>query len=158
MFTHLNIHSKYSRMRGVNSLREILQKAREMQHSHLALTEVNGLWGFIHFVQTAREYDIAPVCGANLISDNIDVVLLVESQKGYANLSRILSAQHADKGAALTLLEKYHEGLFVLSHQERVLEQLYKVIPDSHFFVEVRIGLTERKLLNLAEKYGLEPV
>mgnify|MGYP006279861689 CR=1 FL=1 len=158
MFTHLNIHSKYSPMRGANSFREILQRARKMQHTHLAMTEVNGLWGFIHFVQTAREYDIAPICGANLIADGIDTILLVESHKGYANLCRIISDQHKNRGKPLSLIQKYHEGLFILAHQERVLEQLYKIIPDSHLFVEMRFGLQERDLLKLADKYNLEPV
>jgi error-prone DNA polymerase len=145
-------------MRGVNGLREILERARKQQCSHLALTEVNGLWGFIHFVQTARDYGIEPICGANLISENADVVLLVESQTGYENLCRLISAQHENKHEPVDLILRYHKGLFILSHQEYVIQKLYQTVPDSHLFVEMRIGQEEGKLLSLAEDYRLEPV
>ncbi|HMA61519.1 MAG TPA: DNA polymerase III subunit alpha, partial [bacterium] len=158
MFTHLNVHSKYSRMQGINDLRKIIEQVKAMGFSHLALTEVNGLWGFIHFVQTAREYDIAPICGTNLITDDLDVVLLVENQKGYQNLCRILSARHESSEQIATTIIQYHKGLFVLSHQEHVLQKLHSIVPNTHLFVEMRIGEQEQKLQKIARKYDLETV
>ena len=60
----------------------------------LGLTDVNGLWGFIRFVQHAREADIKPIAGVNLITVHDEVILLVENQNGYENLCRIVSMIH----------------------------------------------------------------
>jgi len=158
MFTHLNIHSQYSPLQGVNSIKEILHRARELNFSRLALTEVNGVWGFIHFAQLAQEYDIKPICGANLISEDQDIILLVENQKGYANLCRILSKHHENDQKPTQLIQKHSKGLFVLAHQEQVLQTLTQTIPSSHLFVEVRTGSEELNLLQMATRYKLEPV
>jgi DNA polymerase III alpha subunit len=58
MFTHLNVHSHYSRMSGTASQPALLTAARNQGMNHLALTETNGLWGFIRFVQHARAAEI----------------------------------------------------------------------------------------------------
>ena len=78
-------------MRGTAAPEELVKAAKRANMTHLALTEVNGLWGFIRFVQTAREHGIAPIAGANIITPHNDIILLAETQKGYERLSFILS-------------------------------------------------------------------
>ena len=56
MFVHLNTHSIYSPMRGLLSLPEMMDLAKSCSMGTLALTDVNGLWGFIRFVQHCRSY------------------------------------------------------------------------------------------------------
>ncbi|MBO8130634.1 MAG: PHP domain-containing protein [Candidatus Marinimicrobia bacterium] len=160
MFTHLNVHSTYSKMRGTASPSELIARAKEFCQTHLALTEVNGIWGFIHFVQRAKDECINPIAGSNVIMDNTDeVVLLVENQQGYENLCRLLTEVHYDaNGNIARLLERYGEGLFVLAYQERVIERLINVIPKTNLFVELRCGIEERKAQALSMKYKLEMV
>ncbi|MCK5332163.1 MAG: PHP domain-containing protein, partial [Candidatus Marinimicrobia bacterium] len=67
VLTHLNVHSNYSAMRGTASQQELLTAARNQGMQYLALTEVNGLWGFIRFVQHAHAAGIKPIAGANII-------------------------------------------------------------------------------------------
>src|SRR3990172_7077603 len=83
MSSHLNVHSTYSKMSGTASPQVLIEQARACRMSHLALTEVNGLWGFIRFVQQARDNGILPIAGANVITEKDEAVLLVETQKGY---------------------------------------------------------------------------
>ena len=45
-------------MRGTIPLMKLITKTKELHMSHIALTEVNGLWGFIRFVQLAKEQGI----------------------------------------------------------------------------------------------------
>ena len=33
-------------------------------------TDVNGIWGLIHFIQQCRYQDIKPIAGANIITPN----------------------------------------------------------------------------------------
>ena len=92
MFVHLNTHSIYSPMRGLLSLPEMMDLAKSCSMGTLALTDVNGLWGFIRFVQHCRSYRINPIAGVNLITKKQEVLILVENQHGYENLCRIISS------------------------------------------------------------------
>jgi len=125
--------------------------------SHIALTEVNGLWGFIRFVQLAKEQGIKPIAGTNLITAMENVILLAENQTGYENMCRIISSIHDDPDASIpNLLMLFHSGLFILAHQDSVLELLSTFIPNSHLFVELRPSIAEAKAQALANTYQLE--
>ncbi len=56
MFCHLNVHSHYSPMRGIAPIEGIVDQARALDMTHMALTEVNGLWGFINFARIAQAF------------------------------------------------------------------------------------------------------
>ena len=159
MFTSLNTHSTFSKMRGTASLRDLLKQAVKYRMNHLALTEVNGIWGFIRFVQFAREFDIQPIAGVNLITDYDDVILLVENQQGYENMCRIISDVHDSRDVHVADLLKFrHDGLFVLAHEKHALAKLMQLIPGTHLFVELRPGVEERTAKGLAKQFQLEIV
>jgi len=146
-------------MRGTASLRGLLTQAKKYHMTHLALTEVNGIWGFIRFVQFAREFDIQPIAGVNLITDHDEVVLLVENQAGYENMCRIISHVHESTDVcAADILKSRSEGLFVLAYTEQTLNQLAKQISATHLFVELRPGVEERTAKELAKQFQLEIV
>ncbi len=124
---------------------------------HLALTETNGLWGFIRFVQQARAVNIKAIAGVNIITCRDEAVLLAENQTGYENICRIISAVHDDNTADIRdLLHKRIAGVYVLSHREATLRQLVPIIPNSHLFVELRPGMEEAPTIGLARKLKLE--
>ena len=54
-FVHLHTHSSYSPMSGVPTLETLCQAARKQGAQYLALTDTNGLYGAIHFLEFARE-------------------------------------------------------------------------------------------------------
>ena len=86
MFIHLNTHSVYSAMRGLLSLPDLMNLAQSYAMDTLALTDVNGMWGFIRFVQHCKDARILPISGTNLITEKDEVILLVENQYGYCLL------------------------------------------------------------------------
>ena len=124
MFAHLNTHSIYSKMRGTIPLMKLITRTKRLHMSHIALTEVNGLWGFIRFVQLAKEQGIKAIAGTNLITEMDNVILLAENQTGYENMCRIISSIHDDPDASIPNL---------LAHQDSVLVSLATFIPNSHF-------------------------
>lgn len=159
MFAHLNVHSLYSKMSGAAAPEALAAQAKQCRMSHLALTEVNGLWGFIRFVQTAREQGVLPIAGTNLITETDEAVLLAETQQGYESLCFILSRIHDDPDIDFCeLFEAHSRGLFVLSHRENTLAKLAAIIPASRLFVELRPGVEERHGQRLAQQFGLEMV
>lgn len=65
-FVHLHVHSHYSMMQGVSSVNALCQKAAEAGCEYLALTDTNGLYGLIHFLEAARRHGLRPIVGATL--------------------------------------------------------------------------------------------
>ena len=54
-FVHLHVHSDYSPMEGVSSLTALCEAARAQGADTLALTDTNGLYGAIRFLEIAKE-------------------------------------------------------------------------------------------------------
>ena len=157
MYVHLNTHSVYSAMRGLLSLSDLVSLAKNRNMDTLALTDINGLWGFIKFVQCCKEADIYPIAGAHLITGTDEAIILVENQHGYQNLCRLLSNIHKQPNEGLIVnLGSNINGLFILSHKLSTLYSLKPTIPDSHLFVELCPGLEETKVHSISEKLGLE--
>ena len=144
-------------MRGTIPLMKLITRAKDLHMSHMALTEVNGLWGFIRFVQLAKEQGIKPIAGTNLVTAMDDIILLVENQTGYENMCRIISRVHNDPDVSISnLLRPLYSGLFILAHQNNVLQSLATFIPNSHLFVELRPSITQAQARILANTYQLE--
>ena len=159
MFIHLNVHSNFSQMRGTATQQSLLAQTKELGMQHLALTETNGLWGFIRFVQHAKAANIKPIAGANIITTKDDVILLVENQTGYENLCRAISKVHDDNQQSLSsILSAGYSGLFFLAHHEKALNELSQFIPDTNLFVELRPGISEMQAQQLSKKLKLETV
>src|ERR1022692_1804170 len=95
-FVHLHTHSSYSPMQGVPTLEALCQAARAQGQDTLALTDTNGLYGAIRFLDVARETGLKPILGVELVHDAHRAVLLAKTPAGYANLCRVLSARHCD--------------------------------------------------------------
>ena len=159
MFIHLNTHSVYSPMRGLLSLSDLVDLSRSYGMDTLALTDVNGMWGFIRFVQHCRDAEINPIAGVNLITEKNKAVLLAENQYGYENICRAVSAVHDDPSLSVADIVKYRAtGLFVLSHEAHTLKSLKTIIPNTHLFVELRPGIQETPTQNLGKELKLELV
>lgn len=124
-FTHLHVHSYYSMMRGTASIEELCCVARARGMNALALTDTNGLYGLLIFLQTAKEVGIRPIIGAELVTDEERAVVLAEGRRGYETLCRLLSHRHCDDRFSLAhALVHDHEGVVVLSDSARLLREL----------------------------------
>ena len=115
-FVHLNVHSEYSPMAGVSSLEELCTAARAQGGDTLALTDTNGLYGAIRFVDVARHNQLNPILGAEVTHAHHRAVLLAKTPEGYANLCRLLSARHSDDDFQLIrAVAHYRRDLVVCS-------------------------------------------
>ena len=155
---HLNIHSCYSKGWGLSTIEELCQTAKTMGVARLALTDTNGLYGMMVFVQTAREMGIAPILGSELLFDGRRALLLVKDPQGYANLCKIVSARHCDQDFDLIRsLREGRGGLIVLSDDFKLLKALKK---DSRqdLFVEMSPGYQMAECYAFSRKSGIAPV
>lgn len=88
----------------------------------MALTDTNGLYGAIRFVEQAKQQGLRPILGAELTTDDHRVVLLAKTPDGYANLCRLLSERHCNPSFDfLTSVSRYRNGLIILTDDEAAL-------------------------------------
>ena len=124
-FIHLNVHSHYSKGWGIPTIEELCHAARALGMKRLALTDTNGLYGLIFFIQEAREAGIEPIIGSELVAGSHRALLLVKDHQGYKNLCRIISARHCDQDFDLIRsIALNRGGLIVISDDFKLLKAL----------------------------------
>ncbi len=115
-FLHLHTHSSYSPMWGVPTVEALCEAARTRGQDAIALTDTNGLYGAIRFLDVAKQAGLNPILGAELLHQDHRAVVLAKTPEGSANLCRLLSARHEDAGFDLTeAVARYRAGLLILS-------------------------------------------
>jgi error-prone DNA polymerase len=155
-FVHLHVHSHYSLMRGTAGPDALCRRARELGMDALALTDTNGLYGLVFFIQAADEAGVRPIVGVEIASPGERAVLLAMSQEGYAALCRIITRRHTE--GAFSLLRElagFSGGLAVLTDSLPLLSGL-KGRPD--LYAELCPGRPWRPVLQFARAAGIPPV
>jgi len=129
------IQSYYSLLRGPVSIDRWCQAAVELGYESVALCDINSLAGAVEFFQTAQAAGLDPILGAQILTNQAHLILLVESQQGYSNLCSIVSAQNLDPDFNLTdQLAAHHQGLIAMGGQRGLLEQLKTILPKESLF------------------------
>ncbi|MFO0680821.1 MAG: DNA polymerase III subunit alpha [Sandaracinus sp.] len=106
-FVHLHVHSEYSMLDGAIRLKALAKRVKELGQPAVALTDHGNMHGTLQFTSACADQGIKPIvgCEVNLVSGSRKdpaprphghLVLLAESQEGYANLSRIVSLGWVD--------------------------------------------------------------
>ena len=95
MFTHLHVHTEYSLLDGMCRIRPLVERAKELGMTSLAITDHGVLYGAIQFYQAAKEAGIKPILGCEIYiapgsrlgrsasdKSNSHLVLLAKNQTG----------------------------------------------------------------------------
>jgi error-prone DNA polymerase len=126
-YVELHAHSAYSFLDGASLPEELAARAAELGYEALALTDHDGVYGSLEFAHAAKHFGVRPITGAEVTVGAAHVTLLCETQRGYANLCRILTDAHAGTRVAgkerdllpaetsIETLERHAEGLVALS-------------------------------------------
>jgi error-prone DNA polymerase len=112
-YIELHCHSYYSLLDGSSSPEALVERAAALGYPALALTDHDGLYGAVRFWRAARERGLRPIFGTEIsveipparadlalahgepASRGVDhLLLLAQDQRGYANLSRLISCAH----------------------------------------------------------------
>src|SRR5438874_6032810 len=95
-YVELHAHSAYSFLDGASQPEELAARAAELGYEALALTDHDGVYGSLEFAHAAKTFGVRPISGAEVTLDTgAHVTLLVETNDGYGNLCRLLTAAHA---------------------------------------------------------------
>lgn len=179
---HLQTHSVYSFRHSTLTIPELATEAVARGHEAIALTDMDGLYGFVPFVQAAREAGLRPLIGAELSLRLGEVAsphpqrvtLLVRDETGFRNLSRLISRFQLGgrKGLSSEELVAYAPGLTLLSGGERgalprlvsqgrtgeagaLLRTWREAFEPAHCFVQLGPWWPTLPLLRIAEGCGV---
>ncbi len=95
-YVELHAHSAYSFLDGASLPEELAARAAELGYDALALTDHDGVCGSLEFAHACKHFGLRAITGAEVtLAGGAHVTLLCESQRGYANLCRILTDAHA---------------------------------------------------------------
>ncbi|MCI2122403.1 MAG: DNA polymerase III subunit alpha, partial [Bacteroidales bacterium] len=135
-FVHLHVHTQYSILDGLSSIRELFRKASEDGQKALAITDHGNMYGVYEFLDTAKKFpDVKPIVGCEVYMAHGDkrkehsgkeeqssfhLILLAKNEAGYHNLCRLVSIGFTEgyyyrPRIDREILEKYHEGLICSS-------------------------------------------
>ncbi len=118
---HLRVASSYSLQYGTATPQRIIERAAADGHRVIALTDRDGVYGAVQWVQAAQQAGLTPVVGVDLAvvpvhapaihtrarrtparggawvaQGDARVVFLARGRAGWASLSRLISAAHAN--------------------------------------------------------------
>ena len=133
-FAHLHVHTEYSLLDGACRMERLLDAAKEMGQTAVAITDHGCMYGVVEFYKAAKKRGIQPILGCEvyvarrtrfdkvheLDGENRHLVLLCENETGYHNLLALVSKAwvegfYSKPRVDLDLLREYHEGLIALS-------------------------------------------
>jgi error-prone DNA polymerase len=121
MYAELHSWSNFTFLEGGSHPEELADRAAELGLAALALTDCDGLYGSVRFAGRAKLRGLAAIVGSELtFDDGARIVLLVEDERGYANLCELISRAQlrGRKGDARLQLDDVTgrtEGLIALS-------------------------------------------
>ena len=133
-FTHLHLHTEYSLLDGACRIEQLMDEVQRLGQTSVAVTDHGVMYGVIDFYRAAKKRGIKPIIGCEvymaartrfdkihaLDSERYHLILLCENETGYKNLIKLVSEGfvtgfYTKPRIDRELLEKYHEGLIVLS-------------------------------------------
>ena len=131
-FIHLRVHSEYSLLEGAVKIKSLPTLCAKMDMPAVAVTDTNNLFAALEFSVGASDAGVQPIIGCQIdlqykepdqsgkTSPASPLVLLAQSERGYANLMKLNSCLYIDASGQLpqiTLndLRTYSADLICLS-------------------------------------------
>ena len=143
-FVHLHVHTQYSILDGLSSIKGLFKKARELGMPALAITDHGNMYGVKEFFKHANDksnknpdgsYIVKPIIGCEVyVTRHYDhtlkdmqhrnyyhLILLAKNYDGYKNLMKICSTGHIEgkyfdkPRVSHEIIEKYHDNLICSS-------------------------------------------
>ena len=126
-------HTAYSLLDGAGKIDVLVNRAKELGMSALAITDHGVMYGVVDFYKICKKAGIKPIIGCEVYvapksrfdkvgrdDSPYHLVLLVKNETGYRNLTHLVSQAYLEgfyykPRIDRELLEEYHEGLIALS-------------------------------------------
>jgi DNA polymerase-3 subunit alpha len=133
-FVHLHTHTAYSLLDGEGTIPKLIERAKELGQTAMAITDHGNMYGVIDFYECAKQNGIKPILGCevyvaarsrfdkvhDLDSQSCHLILLAENDVGYHNLMKLVSAGFIEgfyyrPRIDMDILREHNEGIIALS-------------------------------------------
>lgn len=135
-FIHLHLHSEFSLLDSCLKIKPLVQRVKELNMPAVALTDHGNILGAVGFFKEAQQNGVKPIIGSELYvapesmrskpdhkNGRVNyhhLVVLVKNQKGYRNLSELITRSFTEgfyrrPRVDKQLLAQCREGLVVMS-------------------------------------------
>ncbi len=133
-FVHLHTHTAYSLLDGEGTIPKLIERAKELGQTAMAITDHGNMYGVIDFYECAKQNGIKPIIGCEvyvaartrfdkvheLDAQSCHLILLAENNTGYYNLMKLVSAGFIDgfyyrPRIDMELLRRHSEGIIAMS-------------------------------------------
>lgn len=133
-FVHLHVHTEYSLLDGFSRIKNLVNRAKELNMSAVAITDHGCMFGAIDFFKVAKKEGIKPIIGCEVYTaprgmkdkdPNFDksqghLILLAKDTTGYQNLIKLVSAAYVQgfyykPRVDIDEIKKHSEGIIALS-------------------------------------------
>ncbi|MBS0171157.1 MAG: DNA polymerase III subunit alpha, partial [Nitrospira sp.] len=136
----------------------LCRSAKRQGLGALAVTDTNGLYGAIRFIEEARHEGLRPILGAELTTEAHRALLWAKTPGGYANLCRLLSERHCEPSFAfIEAVARYRDGLIIATDDHTALEAWTADDPQD-LYVELTPGPAMQKTLEMSRRMGVPSV
>lgn len=135
-FAHLHLHSEFSFLDGIIRRQQLIDKVLEYGWNTASITDHGVMINFIKFYDDCLKNGVKPILGveayqsrgprsekrrATKTSNNYHLTVIAKNLQGYNNLCQLMSCAAEPESyyykprIDYELLERYHEGLIILS-------------------------------------------
>src|SRR6186713_2421111 len=189
-FTHLHLHTEFSLLDGACRIDELLDEAVKLKMPALAVTEHGNMFSSVVFHDHAKDRGLKPILGCEVYvaqgsrfdksgpqTETNHLVLLAETDEGYKNLIKLVSAGYTEgfyyrPRIDKDLLAQHAKGLIGLSsclkgevatgirteQQQKAIAAAaaYRdILGRDNFFLEMQYqGIDDQRVVNI----GLQPI
>lgn len=169
MFVHLRVHTAYSLLEGALPVKKLIALAQKYHMPAVAMTDTGNLFGAFEFSLAAREAGIQPIIGCQIQitsalsdrkSETDSLVLLVQNQKGYQNLLKIVSHTYLKSKEDnvpqidLETLTPWTQGLIALTggFQGGLVKRLARGLDGTEYLQTLQALFKDRLYIELARQ------
>lgn len=204
-FVHLHLHTEYSLLDGAIRIDEVIEQAKNYGMPAIAITDHGNLFGVIEFYKKAKKAGIKPIIGCEVYvapqsrfdkskinkdpgipeEASFHLTLLVENERGYKNLNRLVTASYLEgfyykPRIDKEILSQYSDGIIALSgcikgeipyniihgniQRAEEIGRLLKEIFQDRFYLEIQPNtipeqeIANKGLLELSKKINIPVV
>ncbi|MBI5493783.1 MAG: DNA polymerase III subunit alpha [Deltaproteobacteria bacterium] len=130
-FAHLHLHTQYSFLDGAIRVKDLVKAVKAQGMASVAVTDHGNMFGAVDFYKQAKEAGIKPILGCEVYvatkgrfeksqRDSNHLVLLAETEEGYHNLKKLVTAGYTegfyyDPRVDKELLKQHSKGIIALT-------------------------------------------
>lgn len=160
----LHIHSSYSMLSGGASVSLLCDKLSSFQLKYAALTDTDGMNGFVDLYRSCQENNLKPVFGTFLTSDTNDpdeyLIVIARNPSGYKELCALITSRKLKEDFTLEkVISSPSENLTYITPSQKLLN----LTPGrENVLAEIRASksksLQNKQLLNLCKSQNTQYV